>query len=445
MGDTTEIIDDDVAFQKPLASSRSDHRDLKASFILPSTQVPQPQIFLNDDDNGSISSIDSEELTQPKFKQTGYLEKIKIQQTLTNTSDTELREEEEKVLWPGKNSPQKRVPDFLVSEISYASEQQSQVTYTQSDFDCIFESTEEFIFVMGGYGQHGFTRSVEVHDVKRGIWRTFKGKSPRLTNFGAIMSAERTIYTLGGKNKNQMSVRKIQNFNLDKMNLVRPFTEHLPFDVSGCAVTTIRPQREFYLCGGNIDGKTSRRATKMTIRGQKISFEDLPDMLEAREEHGLVTGPDQRVYAVGGCKQDGSYLDSIEVFDSNSQTWSIKTTIPCGGIKAMGTVSLPDGIYLMGGYLVDKKQYTSQCWRYDITLDRWTQIESMQLKRGAFSTNVLSNFSSIFVIGGFEQDGHPTNKVERYDVANRKWQAVAPLARARFMHSSCLATVKNSK
>jgi Kelch motif len=38
----------------------------------------------------------------------------------------------------------------------------------------LFQSKEEYVFVFGGFNANGFLNSVEVYDVKRGIWRNFK-------------------------------------------------------------------------------------------------------------------------------------------------------------------------------------------------------------------------------------------------------------------------------
>ena len=43
------------------------------------------------------------------------------------------------------------------------------------DYSQIFKSKEEFLFVFGGFNTGGFIDSVEVLDVKRGIWRIFSG------------------------------------------------------------------------------------------------------------------------------------------------------------------------------------------------------------------------------------------------------------------------------
>ena len=157
-------------------------------------------------------------------------------------------------------------------------------------------------------------------------------------------------------------------------------------------------------------------------------------MVCGREEFGLVLGPDQKVYAIGGYNSEQQHcLTSIERYDIDQDCWEIVTHLNTP-MKAVGAAVLPDGIYVIGGYEEAKSNYSRDVQRYDIANSCWHKAASMNYARGAFTATTLTTCEYIYAVGGFGVDGCPTDKVERYDVAKDKWESVAPLHTPRFMH-----------
>ena len=103
----------------------------------------------------------------------------------------------------------------------------------------------------------------------------------------------------------------------------------------------------------------------------------------------------------------------------------------------MNAVSLPDGLYILGGY--NGKDYLNSVHRFDYSSRSWSKVKSMNSSRGTFSSIVSPNCNFIYVIGGF--NGQPIDYVERYDVMNNNWEYLAPLKQKRFMHSAYLTTM----
>jgi hypothetical protein len=96
------------------------------------------------------------------------------------------------------------------------------------------------------------------------------------------------------------------------------------------------------------------------------------------------------------------------------------------GIRALQAVSLPDGIYILGGY--NGREYLNSVRRYDIFNNKWVSLKSMQTPRGTFSAIVSSNCHYIYAIGGFSSNhGGPIDHVERYDAMNNTWEYLAPM------------------
>lgn len=79
--------------------------------------------------------------------------------------------------------------------------------------------------------------------------------------------------------------------------------------------------------------------------------------------------------------------------------------------RALATVSLPNGVYALGGYGDD---YLKTVERYDSESNTWIYVESMKHDRCTHSAVTSSDCWYIYVIGGF--NGYATNTVERYDV-----------------------------
>jgi N-acetylneuraminic acid mutarotase len=55
----------------------------------------------------------------------------------------------------------------------------------------------------------------------------------------------------------------------------------------------------------------------------------------------------------------------------------------------------------------------------------WTNAASIPTPRTEVSATSLGD--AVYVIGGFDRDGHPTNIVEVYDIKNNTWKTAAPL------------------
>ncbi len=82
---------------------------------------------------------------------------------------------------------------------------------------------------------------------------------------------------------------------------------------------------------------------------QEAQIKEMPDMNVAREEFVILLGPDGKLYAIGGFNTTEGCLDSLEVFDFALNRWEIvgKMNNPR---RALNAVTLPDGVYVMGGY-----------------------------------------------------------------------------------------------
>jgi adenine deaminase len=72
-------------------------------------------------------------------------------------------------------------------------------------------------------------------------------------------------------------------------------------------------------------------------------------------------------------------------------------------------VTLPDGIYAIGGF--DGENYLNTVERFDETKNEWAFIGSMNYARCTSATVVTNDFHNIYVFGGF--DNVPLKSVEK--------------------------------
>ncbi len=104
-------------------------------------------------------------------------------------------------------------------------------------------------------------------------------------------------------------------------------------------------------------------------------------------------------------------------------------------------MSLPDGIYLMGGLSAHNK-YLSSLYRLDVISRTWTQLASMDTPRASFAAVASPHCTFIYAMGGINSDNKEgMGLLERYDVLRNRWETLAPMGRKRYLHSAVLLNI----
>lgn len=105
------------------------------------------------------------------------------------------------------------------------------------------------------------------------------------------------------------------------------------------------------------------------------------------------------------------------------------------GRRALAAVSMPDGIYAIGGY--NGKDYISSVEKYDIETDTWSVVCHLNSPKCTMTAVASPDAQSFFVIGGF--NGTQLNEVEVYNTQTRLLRKFTfPMQMKRFMHSSAV-------
>ena len=88
-------------------------------------------------------------------------------------------------------------------------------------------------------------------------------------------------------------------------------------------------------------------------------------MLEGRQEFSLALSPCKKfVFAFGGFSQSANTcLTTIEKYTVATDTWQTLTTQLDTPLKATAVATMPDGIYLMGGFDSTSQTFSKRVFR----------------------------------------------------------------------------------
>ena len=162
-------------------------------------------------------------------------------------------------------------------------------------------------------------------------------------------------------------------------------------------------------------------------------------MNSKREEHGFVSGPDGKLYAVGGYKGKGC-LSSCERYDPNKDIWEDIAPLKTAR-RSLSAVALPDGVYVLGGY--NGENYLSSVEKFDLVKGEWVEISPMNKAKCTMAAVTTYDCRFIFAIGGY--DSTALAHVERYDIMRGCWELVCPMKHKRFMHAAVINSMTSQE
>lgn len=144
----------------------------------------------------------------------------------------------------------------------------------------------------------------------------------------------------------------------------------------------------------------------------------------ARDSVAAATGPDGRIYAIGGF--DGTnHLNRVEAYDVGMNTWSTVAPLPGVGRANLPAATGPDGrIYAIGGW--DGTNVLSEVDAYDTTTNTWTTVAPMPGGARSDFGAVTGPDGRIYAIGGWDGT-NVLSRVEAYDTTTNTWTTEAPM------------------
>ena len=202
---------------------------------------------------------------------------------------------------------------------------------------------------------------------------------------------------------------------------------------------TVHLAKSTYLvCGGG---------QSYILDGLKNTVVRKSDSNVARESFSLALSPCKRyVFAIGGVdSHDKSLLvASVERYTIETDSWETVTHLDAP-LVGMSVATLPDGIYILGGFDPARQVCSKRVIRLDPQSLSLEEMTEMRMARSNFTASTAASCSQIYAVGGLTDNGGSsrcaTETVERYDVRTNRWDVVAPMVAAREKHAACLSTI----
>ncbi len=150
-------------------------------------------------------------------------------------------------------------------------------------------------------------------------------------------------------------------------------------------------------------------------------------MPTTRRALGVAANLDGEIYAVGGYDGQGSFLNVLEKYSPETDTWSTKSPLPDARI-AMGFTfsSTNNKFYVAGGY---NQGFFDNLYEYDPSMNSWANKASMPTSR--ISLGLVETNGKIYAIGGLLADNTCVDTVEEYTPATNSWTTKTPMPTPR--------------
>ena len=190
-----------------------------------------------------------------------------------------------------------------------------------------------------------------------------------------------------------------------------------------------------FVAGGYEASSWCSSATFCMYDPRYRNWAKLTPMRTPRVSFPLVAGADG-LYAVAGIEhivQGGrdveNYLDTVEFYNPNSNTWSFLPELPFGMFSCAATCSTGNGgkLYVSGGVSARPEDHvpTSYLHAFVQSVQAWVPLEDMQVPRQAHA--MVAHDNKLLVCGGYTNNPHNTMHLvdclqnEIYDIGTNQW------------------------
>jgi N-acetylneuraminic acid mutarotase len=164
-------------------------------------------------------------------------------------------------------------------------------------------------------------------------------------------------------------------------------------------------------------------------------------MNTGRYRHTATLLPNGDVLVTGGIDNNGSFLNTSELYNPVSGTWSNSGLMNTVRLQHTATL-LSNGKVLVTGGCIEK------CWPclfsastdlYDPVSNTWVPTGSMNVRRGFHTATLLPN-GKVLVTGGITDGFNGIASAELYDPTTGTWTIANSLSMYREEHTSTLLT-----
>lgn len=128
-----------------------------------------------------------------------------------------------------------------------------------------------------------------------------------------------------------------------------------------------------------------------------------------------------RTHVVGGQLSDGSFTGRHDVYNHETDTWSIAASLPFQA--ATHCVWVGDILYALGGQVGTGGSILH--YAYDPDANSWTRVADLPEQR--YSHAVVEHKGKIHMVGGLGSSGWSSNRHDVYDPISDTWSSSAVL------------------
>jgi N-acetylneuraminic acid mutarotase len=155
------------------------------------------------------------------------------------------------------------------------------------------------------------------------------------------------------------------------------------------------------------------------------SWQTVTALPTARAQMAVATGPDGRIYVIGGVTQTSppyNPVNTVEVYDPSANAWSAVAPMPVARYN-LAAATANGLIYAVGGY---NNGDLSNVEAFNPITNTWTELAPMPTARMNLALAVGRD-GRIYAIGGdTAAGGHDVGTVEAYDPTSNTWSTGFP-------------------
>ncbi len=282
------------------------------------------------------------------------------------------------------------------------------------------------IFAVGGQGETAQLLNVtEVLDVSGSAWALGPPLAVARSGLAVVTGLDGRIYALGGYAGIITGAAEVLDPDAGSWAALPP----LPTPRAWLSALA-GPDGKIYAIGGQAvaDGGAVDVATVEAFDPTANRWEAVAPLPEPREAAAGVTGPDGKLYVVGGQVYTGSAgstpatsLRSLRVYDTGSGQWSSGADMPTPRFGLAAAIGSDGRLYAIGG--ANNSQSLTTVEAYDFSAAAWSQgLDPMPT--GRYGLAAVSRQGLIFAIGGgiVGPLNGIMNTVEYYDAATGQWE-----------------------
>jgi len=274
----------------------------------------------------------------------------------------------------------------------------------------------------------------------RGSWTAVAPMPIALAGLAATTGLSGRIFAIGGgfgscSSPNSYTVNQAEAYDpaTNRWSRLTP----MPISRSSLAAATGRDGRIYTFGGWNNDSNYYTLNTAEVYDPSRNTWSAIAPMPTAREDPVAATGRDARIYVIGGnTGANGNpvlgALKTVEAYNPATNRWSVKAPMPTARTD-MGVATGPDGrIYVVGG-VNERDDALNTVQVYNPATNTWRTVAPMPTPLGTLAAATGPD-GRIYAIGGSRDTAagqRTVNTVEAYDTAANRWSTVAPMPARR--------------